>query len=74
VDPDLFFVIGLVVGALSIPALISAFSESRAPRAAAIMVMISAGLILVALLQKPGGYEMGEIPAVVLGVVGGFVN
>jgi hypothetical protein len=70
VDPDLFFVIGLVVGALSIPALISAFSESRAPRAAAIMVMISAGLILVALLQKPGGYEMGEIPSVVMSVVG----
>ena len=73
-DPDLFFVIGLAVGVLAIPALISAFSESRAPRAAAIMVMISAGLLLVAILQKPGGYKMGEIPQVVAGVVAGFVN
>lgn len=73
-DPDLFFTIGLVVGALAIPAVISAFSESRPPRAAAIMVMISAGLLLVAILEKPGGYTVGEIPAVVMGVVGKLLN
>ncbi len=73
-NPDLFFVIGLGVGVLAIPALVSAFSESRPPRAAAIMVMISAGLLLVAVLQKPGGYEVGEIPQVVAGVLAGFVN
>jgi len=33
-DPDLFFVIGIVLIAFAIPAIISAFSESRAPRAA----------------------------------------
>jgi hypothetical protein len=74
VDPDLFFTIGLLVGALAIPAVISAFSESRPPRAAAIMVMIAAGLILVAILEKPGGYTVGEIPAIVMGVVGNLVN
>jgi hypothetical protein len=74
VDPDLFFTIGLLVGALAIPAVISAFSESRPPRAAAIMVMIAAGLILVAVLEKPGGYAVSEIPTVVMGVVGNLVN
>jgi hypothetical protein len=74
VDPDLFFTIGLLVGALAIPAVISAFSESRPPRAAAIMVMIAAGLILVAILEKPGGYTVGEIPAIVMSVVGNLVN
>jgi len=68
-DPDLFLVIGLAVGLLAVPALISAFSESRAPRAAAIMLMIAAGLVSVAVLEKPGGYEVGDLPAVVLGVV-----
>jgi len=69
VNPDLFLVIGLVVGALSIPAVISAFSESRPPRAAAIMIMISAGMILVAVLLKPGGYTFGEVPDAFAGVV-----
>ena len=72
--PDLFFVIGLGVGLLAVPALISAFSESRPPRAAAIMVMISAGLLLIAVLQNPGGYAVGEIPDVVMRVVAGVVN
>lgn len=74
VDPDLVFVIGLVVGLLSIPSLIGAFSESRPPRAAAIMVMIAAGLITVAVLQKPGGYSVQEAPDVVLRVVGRLLN
>ncbi|MEM1430976.1 MAG: hypothetical protein AAGG09_16085 [Pseudomonadota bacterium] len=73
-SPDLFLVIGLVIGALSIPAVISAFSESRPPRAAAIMIMISAGLILAAVLQKPGGYSLGEVPDVFVGVVAGFIR
>jgi hypothetical protein len=74
VDPDLVFVIGLLTGLLAVPALISAFSESRAPRAAAIMVMISAGLLLVAVLQKPGGYAMGDIPEVIMGVAADVTN
>jgi len=74
VNPDQFFVIGLLVGLLSIPALISAFSESRPPRAAAIMVMISIVLILLAVLQKPGGYDMGEVPGIVAGVLSDLVN
>ncbi|KPQ14828.1 MAG: hypothetical protein HLUCCA09_03000 [Rhodobacteraceae bacterium HLUCCA09] len=73
-NPDQFFVIGLLVGLLSIPALISAFSESRPPRAAAIMVMISIVLILLAVLQKPGGYDMGEVPGIVAGVLSDLVN
>jgi len=68
-DPDLIFVIGMVTGLLAIPALIGAFSESRTPRAAAIMVMISAGLIAVAVLQKPGGYTISSAPDVFMTVV-----
>jgi hypothetical protein len=74
VNPDQFFVMGLLVGLLSIPALISAFSEGRPPRAAAIMVMIAIALVLLALLQKPGGYEVGDIPQVVVRVVSDLVN
>ncbi|MCO6385067.1 MAG: hypothetical protein JXQ91_20435 [Vannielia sp.] len=73
-DPDVIFVIGMVVGLLAIPALIGAFSESRPPRAAAIMVLISAGLVSVAVLQKPGGYSVSGAPEVFMKVVGDIVN
>ncbi|MBT0959262.1 hypothetical protein IV417_17880 [Alphaproteobacteria bacterium KMM 3653] len=63
-NPDLIFVIGCIVGLLSIPSLIGAFSESRTPRAAAILIMIAAGLIAVAILQKPTGYSIATIPEV----------
>ncbi|WP_252947418.1 hypothetical protein [Oceanicola sp. 502str15] len=74
IDPDVIFVIGMVVGLLAIPALIGAFSESRPPRAAAIMVLISAGLVSVAVLQKPGGYSVSGAPEVFMKVVGDIVN
>jgi hypothetical protein len=36
--------------------------------------MIAAGLIVVAVLQKPGGYSVQEAPDVVFGVVGRLLN
>lgn len=74
-DPDLIFVIGLVVGVLAVPALLSAYSEGRSPRAAAIMIMICAGLIAVAVLQKPAGsYSFGKIPQIFTEVVGDILR
>ncbi|MFC2968433.1 hypothetical protein [Acidimangrovimonas pyrenivorans] len=73
-NTDLMFVIGLVVGVLAIPSIFSAFSESRAPRAAAIMVLIAGVLIVTAVSQKPAAYTFENIPDVVLRVVGGLLN
>lgn len=69
-DTDLILVIGMVLCVLAIPALLSAFTESRAPRAGAIMVLIGGVLIAVAVTQKPTGYTFAELPHVVAGVVG----
>lgn len=63
-NSDLLLVIGLVIGALSIPSVISAFSDSRPPRAASIAIVISGGLVLAAFVTKPGGYSAGQIPDV----------
>ena len=74
-DADLVFVIGLVVGVLAFPALLSAFSEGRSPRVAAIMIMICAGLIAAAVLKKPeGSYSIGKIPEVFTKVVGDILR
>jgi len=73
-DPDLFFVIGIVLIAFAIPAIISAFSESRAPRAAAILVMVGGGLLALAIYDKPGFYSFERIPDVFVKVVGQYIN
>lgn len=73
-DADQMMVLGLVLGALSIPSLLSAFSESRAPRVGTILVLTAGGLIAFAATSKPGGYEIAELPQVVFRVVGQLMN
>ncbi|MBP9952086.1 MAG: hypothetical protein V9G14_02285 [Cypionkella sp.] len=73
-NTDLYLVIGIIVGALAIPSLLAAYSESRAPRIGAIMVLISGVLISVALTQKPSGYTFAEIPGIFVKVVAGLIH
>jgi hypothetical protein len=73
-DTDLMLVLGLVISVLAIPSLLAAFSESRAPRAGALMVLIGGVLVVVALTQKPSGYTFAEVPEVVFSVIGRFIN
>lgn len=68
-DTDLFLVLGIVITVLAVPALVSAFSESRPPRAAAIMVMIGGGLLVFAVTQHPGGYAVEDVPEALIRVV-----
>jgi hypothetical protein len=69
-NSDLMLVVGLVVAALSLPAILNAWSEGRTPRAGAIMVMIAIGLIVAAIQSKPGGYTVAEVPEVFFRVLG----
>jgi hypothetical protein len=71
---DLYLVIGLVVLAFTIPAVVSAFSEGRAPRIPAIMLLFGGGLAVIALTQKPNGYTFEDIPQAFVRVVGHFIN
>ena len=64
-DPDTVFVIGLALGVLSIPALVSAISNGERPRIATITMMVAGGLIVYAISNKPAGYPIEDIPAVV---------
>ena len=73
-DPDLALVLGLVLGVISIPSILSAFSEGRPPRVAAIAAIMSGGLIVWALSRKPGGYTINDIPDVLVGVVARYLG
>lgn len=65
---DLALVLGTIIAGFSIPAIVSAFSDNRAPRAAALMILLGGGLIAWAVMEKPGGYTMDQIPEVFLKV------
>lgn len=71
-DVDLLLTVGIILLVLSIPSLLSAWVESRAPRIGAIMAIAALGMISAALLTKPGGYTFIEIPDVMVGVLGSF--
>ncbi|MEJ6478236.1 MAG: hypothetical protein QNL92_06110 [Octadecabacter sp.] len=73
-NPDVMFVIGLVVSVFSIPPILGAFADGRAPRAAAITILIGGGLIALAASQKPSGYSISEIPDVFVRVVGQYIR
>ena len=73
-DADLFFVLGLIITAFAVPPILGALLEGRAPRAAAIMILIGGGLLVLAIYNHPGGYSVSEIPDVFVRVVGRYIN
>ncbi|WP_370399964.1 hypothetical protein [Sulfitobacter sp. JB4-11] len=72
-EPDLALVLGLVIAAFSVPSILSALADSRAPRASAITILIGGGLVLYALQQTPNGYALQDIPDVFVRVVARYM-
>ncbi len=71
---DLYLTIGALVLVFAIPAVVSAFSDGRAPRLAAILVLIGGGLVTWAVTQKPGGYTLTDIPRAFVRVLGEYLR
>ena len=61
-DPDSLLTIGLVIAALSVPAMVSAYSDRRRPLAPLLTLLIAGGMVLYAMHIKPGGYTLAQIP------------
>ncbi|SFR33235.1 hypothetical protein [Litoreibacter janthinus] len=73
-DYDLILVIGIVIGVLTVPAILSAFLDGSAPRVATIAAVMSGGMIVFAVYSAPGGYSISDLPDVFTKVVAGFVR
>ncbi len=73
-DTDLFLTIGLLLLILSLPSLLSAWVEGRAPRIGALMVLAGAAMIVTALISRPGGYAFNDVPGVIVGVLSRWFN
>lgn len=73
-DTDLVLTIGIVLAALSVPVLLAAWAESTAPRIGAVLVIAAIGMIATAVITRPGGYSLNEVPDVMLGVISRGLN
>ncbi len=69
---DIYLVIGILVVGFSIPSMFGALADRRSPRAATILIVIGGSLILLALSQKPGGYDLEDIPRAFIRVLAYF--
>lgn len=72
-DTDLVLVVGVILGVFSVPSILSAISEGRAPRVAAFTIISSGALILWAVSSHPGGYKLEDVPAAFVRVVAKFL-
>lgn len=72
-NTDLLLVIGVVLGVFSIPSIMSAISEGRAPRVAAVTLIVSGALIVYAVRKNPGGYGLQDVPGAFVRVVASFL-
>lgn len=73
-DWDAILTAGIVLLALSLPALVAAWAESRLSRLGTAMLALAAGMIGWPLYANPGGYQLAELPDVVLGVLARILN
>lgn len=73
-DIDLIFVTGLVIGAFSLPALVSAFADRRAPRMAAVFMMLSGAMVTYAVQMRDTPYVLENLDDVFVSVVARYLN
>ena len=73
-ETDLIFVVGFFLLVLSIPAMVSAFMDSRTPRAPALIIVIGALMIAYAVRERPMTYTVETIPDVILRVYADFIR
>lgn len=70
---DALLVIGIFLAGFAIPAVLSAWSDGRSPRAAAFMVVIAGGLIATVAWTWPGGFSPGEVPGAFVRIAARFL-
>ena len=63
-DTDTILVMGIILGAVTIPGLLNSMSESRSPRVPVLMMLISAALIVYAVQGNTSGYKPSDLPDV----------
>lgn len=68
-NTDIVLVVGVILGVFSVPSILSAISEGRAPRVAAFTIVSAGALILYAINTHPDGYTLSDVPGAFVRVV-----
>ena len=63
---DFIFVLGVALGILAVPAIVSAYVDERPPRGPAVIVLISALMVGYAMIDRPGAYSWSTLPDVLV--------
>jgi hypothetical protein len=71
--PEIFLTVGVLLLLPTIPMIFNGLKEGAAPKFAMLMTLISFGLIAVAFSQKPGGYNINEIPGIMISTIKGIM-
>ncbi len=72
-DADLALVLGLIVAGFSVPAILSAISDGRSPRASMLTILVAGALVLFAISTKPGGYTLSQVPDAFFAVIARYM-
>jgi hypothetical protein len=73
-DGDLILIVGFCVAVMAVPAMLSAYSAGRPPRAAAVAAVVGGALMVLALVLHPGGYQASDLPDVARRVFDRYLN
>ena len=73
-DTDLVLTVGVVLLVLSLPSLLQGWVEQRMSRLGVVMALGGAIMVVAAWLYRPSGYNVPEIPGVMLRVVSRFLE
>jgi formate-dependent nitrite reductase membrane component NrfD len=73
-DTDLVLTLGIILLVITLPSLLSAWVEGRAPRVGAILLVASLAMIVGAVMSHPTGYAVSDVPGVMVGVFSRMVN
>ncbi|GGG71200.1 hypothetical protein GCM10011415_18740 [Salipiger pallidus] len=71
---DQFLVLGLFLGMISIPAMLSAWSDRRRPVVGLVVGLAGIAIVLYANTRKPDGYRPAEVPEAFYGVLADIIR
>lgn len=72
-DGDLVLTIGLALVVLSVPGVFGAVVEGRMPRLPALIGLVGLACVVGAIVARPGGYAIDEVPGIVRAVIERYV-
>ncbi|MCX7646050.1 MAG: hypothetical protein N2Z62_12260 [Rhodobacteraceae bacterium] len=69
-DPDVVMTIGVLLGAVSFPSVIhNVLHDGRPSKVVGFTSLVALTVIVIAAVNKPGGYAITDIPEVVISVL-----